>query len=366
LGPHYRAALSLPSSTLNIALLYDIGGEPDYDGRNEFSSRLYLAVAATTRKCHLSESATSGEAAAMTVRTLKTLLDSQRLGLPTGDAVLAPGKVLGRKGPLTVRVASGQCDIDAAQSLRYRVFYEELSARADDLMRRQKRDGDAFDDICDHLLVIAPPGVSGETDPIMVDGGEAVGTYRLLRQEVAERNWGFYTADEYDIGPLLRAHGSEQNFLELGRSCVLGPFRTKPVIELLWQGIWNYVRIHRLDVMLGCASLEGTDADAMSLELSFLSQHFRAPANWAVSALPERRIEMNRMPADAVDPRAAMRKLPPLIKGYLRLGAYIGDGAVIDTQFNTIDVLIVLPVSAINERYFSHFGAPDKAPVVDA
>jgi putative hemolysin len=265
------------------------------------------------------------------------------------------GSVLGAKADMVVRMADGAADIDAAQHLRYRVFYEELSAKPDAAALRTRRDSDQFDPICDHLLVVSP-GASNVRDPIAVSDGTLVGTYRLLRQSVAEANRGFYTQDEFDIAPLIAAKPDLQ-FLELGRSCVLKPYRTKPVVELLWQGIWNYVRFHGLDVMLGCASLEGTDPAAHALPLSFMAHYCAAPAEWQVRAQPSRYVEMNRMPREAVDPKAALRLLPPLIKGYLRLGCYIGEGAVIDPQFNTVDVLIILPVSAISARYFSHFGA---------
>ncbi len=154
-----------------------------------------------------------------------------------------------------------------------------------------------------------------------------------------------------------RRASADLRFLELGRSCVLKPFRTKPVVELLWQGIWNYVRAHDLQVMIGCASLEGTDPELHAEALSFLAHTARSPETGASGQLPDRYVEMNRMPHAAIDHKRALRALPPLIKGYLRLGCYIGDGAVIDHQFNTIDVLIVLPVAAINPRYFAHFGA---------
>lgn len=192
----------------------------------------------------------------------------------------------------------------------------------------------------------------------MLDDGELVGTYRLLRQDVAEAHGGFYSESEFDIRPLIRAH-PQLRFLELGRSCVLKPFRTKPVVELLWQGIWDYVRAHDMHVMLGCASLEGTDPEEHALALTFLARHAAAPEEWRVRALPQRYTEMNRLAAvDELDQRHALKDLPPLIKGYLRLGCYIGEGAVVDEQFNTIDVLIVLPVSAINARYFARFGQP--------
>jgi putative hemolysin len=183
-----------------------------------------------------------------------------------------------------------------------------------------------------------------------------VGTYRLLRQQLAEDFGGFYTANEFDIAPLLANH-RDLNFLELGRSCVLAPYRNKRTVELLWHGIWAYVLQNRLDVMFGCASLDGTDPDQLALPLSFLYHYSRAPEPWRARALHERYVEMNRMSKESVDPKAALRSLPPLIKGYLRLGCYIGDGAVIDHQFGTTDVLIVLPVSALSSRYIEHFGA---------
>ncbi len=262
---------------------------------------------------------------------------------------------------MEVRLAVSSEEIEASQKLRYKVFYQEMSAIPDAAMKRAGRDMDDFDSICDHLLVIERDLNANHDPDLRLDDGSVVGTYRLLRDVVATANGGFYTADEFDIAPLIEARGPKCRFLELGRSCVLKPYRTKPTVELLWQGIWNYVDDHKLDVMFGCASLEGVDPDALELPLSFLHHHRLAPEEWRVRALPDRYVEMNRLPEEAIDVRDAMRSLPPLIKGYLRLGAYFGDGAVIDYQFNTTDVLIVLPVTAISERYSSHFRAADEA-----
>lgn len=284
-----------------------------------------------------------------------------RQGAGIVEGPVRPGTVLGRKGTMSVRIAASRDEIEASQRLRYEVFYQERSALADEVMALTGRDQDAFDDICDHMLVVCSAGAI-DRPGLALDDGAVVGTYRLLRQEVAEANRGFYTTDEFDIRPLIESKRGKARFLELGRSCVLKPYRTKPTVELLWQGIWNYVRLHGHDVMFGCASLSGVDPRELALPLSFLHHHCRAPKEWRVRAVPERYVEMDRLPAEAVDTREAMRLLPPLIKGYLRLGAYFGDGAVVDHQFNTTDVLIVLPVSAINERYFSHFGAPGEVP----
>lgn len=264
----------------------------------------------------------------------------------------ALGPVLGRLGSLEVRLALTDRDVRQAQRLRFEVFYGEGTAAASRASRLSRRDADPYDEVCDHLLVLdhaVPSGRFGASRP------KVVGTYRLLRQEVAERHFGFYTASEYDIGPLLRDNPGSR-FLELGRSCVLKPYRTKRTIELLWHGIWSYVLHHKVDVMIGCASLEGTDPGELALPLSYLHHHARASDRWQARALGQRHVAMDVLAREAVDAKAALRALPPLIKGYLRVGAKIGDGAVVDRQFGTTDVLVVLPVQAISPRYLSHFG----------
>ena len=264
-------------------------------------------------------------------------------------------EIQSERGKLILRLAQTPEEIAACQRLRYHVFYEEMNAQADENTSALKMDCDRFDAICDHLLVVHRGQPQHGGCPMLADG-ELIGTYRLLQQDIAEAHGGFYTQAEFDIAPLISRHSSLR-FLELGRSCVLKQFRTKPVVELLWQGIWDYVRANHMDVMLGCASLEGTDPDAHAFALSFLAD-VAAPPEWKVRALPSRYVDMRRIPPETIDKRRALSVIPPLIKGYLRLGCYIGDGAVIDRQFNTIDVLIILPVSAINPRYFAHFGPP--------
>jgi putative hemolysin len=261
-------------------------------------------------------------------------------------------ETLGRLGSLEVRLARTASDVRRAQRLRFQVFYQEMSAVADAPTMLARRDVDPFDSICDHLLVIDHDAVP--RGPLRKPA--VVGTYRLLRQEIAERHDGFYSANEFAIDALVARHKGLK-FLELGRSCVLPQYRNKRTVELLWHGIWTYVLANRLDVMIGCASLEGTDLDRLALPLSFLHHYARAPEEWRACAVPRRYVEMNRMPKSAINQRAALHALPPLVKGYLRLGAFIGDGAVVDRQFGTTDVLMILPVSAINTRYIEHFGA---------
>lgn len=244
-----------------------------------------------------------------------------------------------------VRLAESPSEIEAAQRLRYRVFYEEYAATPDAETAQARRDFDAFDSVADHLIV---------TDESLGAGVDSiVGTYRLLRQDVALRHGNFYTASEYDIAPLL--NGYDGHLLELGRSCVLAEYRTRPVMQLLWKGIADYVTGHGIDLMFGCASLHGTDVSKHSWSLAYLYHYHLAPVELRPRALNGRHIEMDLHKPETIDIKATFSALPPLFKGYLRLGAGIGDGAVIDHQFNTIDVCIVLQTSLVTSHYRKHY-----------
>ena len=181
-----------------------------------------------------------------------------------------------------------------------------------------------------------------------------MGTYRLLPQRDAESNKGFYSQDEYDIKPLIEKH-NERKFLELGRSCVLNSYRKKSTIELLWQGVWKYILENNFDVMIGCASFQATEPEQIGMALSFLHHYALAPEEWRVKAKKNRYVSMNMMRKEDIDRKEALKIMPPLIKGYLRLGAYVGDGAVIDKQFGTIDVFIVMPRELIEKRFVDKF-----------
>jgi putative hemolysin len=259
--------------------------------------------------------------------------------------------VLSTSAALEVRLAETEDEVEQAQRLRYRVFYEEMSATPSPEMRAQRRDFDRFDAVCDHLLVVDRAVHDDDGQPAVV------GTYRLMRDEYAERAGGFYSAGEYDLTPMLRGLPAGTRHLELGRSCILKDYRIKPgTMQLLWRGVMAYVARFNIDLMFGCASLAGTDPDALAASLSYLYHYHLLPPELRVRARSELYVEMNRMPKEAIDPKEALRALPPLVKGYARAGALIGDGAVIDPQFGTTDVFIYLPVSNIDTRYRSRFG----------
>tara|TARA_Y100000588_G_scaffold371646_2_gene443213 strand:- start:292 stop:1074 length:783 start_codon:yes stop_codon:yes gene_type:complete len=243
-------------------------------------------------------------------------------------------------GSLTVRLADGESDIDAAQSLRYRVFYEEMTAQPSDEMAAKKRDFDRFDVYCDHLLVIDKDRPSG-TDQV-------VGTYRLLRRSIADRHDGFYSPWEYNIDRVLENPGE---LLELGRSCVEAPYRNRATMTLLWRGIAAYVMHYEVPLMFGCASFQGIDPNAHKLTLSYLYHFHMAPEDIRPVAQPEHFVEMNRISKEEINTHAAIRSIPPLIKGYLRLNGFVGDGAVIDPQWNSVDVSIVVKTDLVTRKY---------------
>lgn len=247
---------------------------------------------------------------------------------------------LARSGWLEARLASSKAEIEAAQRLRYDVFYREMGARPTAEMAAEGRDFDRYDAFADHLLVFD-----------MEEGEKVVGCYRLLRQSVANQNGGFYSAAEYDLTALLAAGGPDAKLLELGRSCVAKAYRSSAVMQFMWRGLVSYLDRHEISLMFGCASLEGIKPETLKLELAYL-HHFHAvpPELPPVRAVADRYVEMNVMAKDQIDVQEAQRELPPLVKGYIRFGSYIGDGAVIDHQFNTTDVFIYFPTARLDKR----------------
>ncbi|MBF0562952.1 MAG: GNAT family N-acetyltransferase [Alphaproteobacteria bacterium] len=240
---------------------------------------------------------------------------------------------------LEVRLARDLDEIAEAQRIRYRVFYEELGARPTERIRATGLDSDEFDDVCDHLLVLAD--------------GVVVGTYRLIRRDAAARVGHFYSESEFDIAPLLDTDGE---ILELGRSCVDAQWRHRGTLQLLWQGIGTYIAHHWVRLLFGCGSLAGTDVEILAPALDYLHDIHLAPPELRARARPERAaIPHGTRTNESWEVRRVLPLLPPLLKGYLRLGAFVGDGAVIDEPFNTTDVLIIVKTEAIADRYVRRF-----------
>lgn len=255
--------------------------------------------------------------------------------------------IVHRSGDLEVRLAD-RSEIGQALALRHRVFCTERGAASP----RAGLEEDRYDRHCDHLIV---NDCARPHRPV-------VGTYRLLREAVARRVGGFCSANEYDLSPLLAAdRPGGARLLELGRACVDAPYRTSATITLLWRAIASYLEAHRIGLMFGCASFPGTDPAIHQDALAYLHRFHLAPAPLRVRALAGHHVDMRR--DDVRDPKS--RRLPPLIKAYLRVGATVGDGAFVDHAFNTVDVFMIMPVDGIVGRYGRRFGLagePGSAP----
>lgn len=272
------------------------------------------------------------------------------------DTTMFPD-VLGRIGTLELRLARTAQDIRRAQALRYQVFFAERAAAAGAVNRLVGRDMDAFDRYCDHLLVVdtAYRGHPGDSAQARV-----VGTCRMLLGERAERGPGFYSAREFCFSGFLAAHPGALG-LELGRSCVLQPYRNRRTVELLMRGIWRYAVQHHVGLMFGCASLENTCRRQLERQLGVLYHSARAPRDWGITAHPPCRMPMDNDVPDAAEMRAVRAGLPPLIKAYLRIGGKFGSSAAVDHAFRTTDVFVALRVADIDPRYIAYYGGAHSA-----
>jgi len=243
--------------------------------------------------------------------------------------------------PYTVRLATSPGDLRAAQRLRYQVFVAELGGGGPLVDHANRLERDAFDPHFDHLLL-----VDRRVDP--AGDGHVIGAYRVMPGDRRAAAGRFYSETEFDIRPLI---ASGKRLLELGRSCVHIDHRGGTAMFHLWNGLADYVLDRGIEVLFGAASFHGTDVAALAEPLSYLHHHHLAPPDMRVRALPPNRQEMNLIPADRLDRKAAMVATPALIKAYLRLGGFVGDGAWIDREFNTTDVCLVMDTGQMSARH---------------
>ncbi|UWR04691.1 GNAT family N-acetyltransferase [Ruegeria conchae] len=240
------------------------------------------------------------------------------------------------KGPsFTVKLAETEAEQRAAQRLRYDVFVRELGGGGEMVDHESGLEKDRFDPHFDHMLAIDD------------STGEVIGVYRLLPGERAAELGQFYSEDEYDLTVLKQ---SGRNLLELGRSCVHPDYRGGTAMYHLWNGLAAYVTARKIEVLFGVASFHGTDVQKLAQPLSMLHHNHLAPPDLRVRAQPGVFQPMDLLPVKALDRRAAMVQVPSLIKAYLRLGGFVGEGAFIDHAFNTTDVCLILDTTRMNAR----------------
>lgn len=242
---------------------------------------------------------------------------------------------------LSLRLASGERDLLAAQRLRYAVFVEELGGDGDLVDHDRRLERDRFDPFFDHLIL-----VDKRRDAAALE--DVVGVYRLLPGERAQAAGGFYSESEFDVTAL---HQSGRKLLELGRSCVHPDYRGGLAMMHLWNGLAEYVHDRGIEVLFGPASFHGTDAAQLAQPLAFLHHNHLASEDLRVTARADAFQRMDLIAAADVDRRAAMQAVPALIKAYLRLGGCVGLGAWIDHAFNTTDVCLVMDATRMPARH---------------
>lgn len=245
---------------------------------------------------------------------------------------------------LTIKVAETVEEVMAAQALRYQVFYDEYGAEPIKEMARVKRDYDQFDDVSTHLLVV---------DTNEPDNHKVIGTYRMFMQDVSDNMQPFYTETEFDVSNLKKPG---TRLMEVGRSCIMEGYRTRFALQLLWQGIGAIIFHHNVDFLFGCASFEGyTDPEELALPLSYLHHFHMAREEIRPKTLPDLYHSIDLMPKDEIDQKQALKSLPPLVKGYLRLNGVIGDGAMVDHQWNSVDVCIMVERASLSPKHVGYY-----------
>ncbi|MBV8104525.1 MAG: GNAT family N-acetyltransferase [Hyphomicrobiales bacterium] len=268
------------------------------------------------------------------------------------------GPVLARAGALEARLAATGKEVRRAQRLRYRVFFEEGGGIPDPASRLTRRDLCRFDAVSDHILVVDRIAPTRDGSP------GVVGAYRLLRQDVAERNFGFYSSREFELEQLIAPRRGTR-LLEVGRACVAESHRGGRTLELLWRGLWAYARHHAMDAMIGCASLPGVDPAAHKAAIRWLAAG--GDPSWRVEPRADRKAALeDDGPPTALDPRAIVRGLPPLVKGYWRLGATFSPIPALDPAFGATDLFVAMPLRDVEARYLRHFGVEPILPPVAA
>ena len=247
---------------------------------------------------------------------------------------------------LKIRLARDEQDFKAAQRLRYQVFIEELGGNGDLVDHDLQLEKDRFDPYFNHLILIDQRRDAKALDHV-------VGVYRMLDRAGAKRAGQFYSETEYDLSPLKN---SGRNLLELGRSCVHPDYRGGLAVHYLWNGLAEYVAKNEIEVLFGVASFHGVDPKALALPLSYLHNNHLAPEDLRVKVRDGHFQSMNLLGPDQSTRASAMREIPSLIKAYLRIGGFVGDGAFIDHSFNTVDVCLLLDTARMSPRQHRLYG----------
>ena len=245
-----------------------------------------------------------------------------------------------------IKIAEKKSELKKAQALRYSVFYKEKKAIPTISKKILRLDYDKVDQYADHLIVI-DKNRKGIKNKI-------VGTYRLLRGDIVAYCGGFYTSSEFDLSKILNSYKNNQ-ILELGRSCVHQNYRNGTIMNFLWKAIAKYVKLYDIKILLGCASFHGTDVMKHINELSYLRKNFSLPDKLSVKSLDTKIYPAYTEINSNINNLRTFVKLPPLIKGYLRIGGKVSHDCFVDYKFNTIDLCVIVTTENIDEKYMKKY-----------
>ncbi len=249
-------------------------------------------------------------------------------------------------GDFVIKLVEKKSELKKAQALRYSVFYKEKKVKPSLQKKILGLDYDKFDKFADHLIVIdkARKGIKNKI----------VGTYRLLRGDVGNNFSGFYTSSEFNLSNIINIY-SHIKILELGRSCVHKDYRNGTTVNLLWKAIAQYVKLYDIKVLLGCASFPGTDVTKFSNELLYLRENFSLPDYLSVKSLDKNIYQVYSKYKTNINNLRNFAKLPPLIKGYLRVGGKFSYNCYVDHDLKTIDLCVVVEIDNIDKKYKKKF-----------
>ncbi len=251
-----------------------------------------------------------------------------------------------------VRLTKNKDERKQVRQLRYKVFIEEEGAEPTEEQKELREEYDSFDNYADYMAVF--------------HGKKVVGTYRIINREMAEHNDGFYTETEFDLSKIKHVRG---NIIEMSRACVDPEYRDNGLaVRMLWMGLAEYVLKHRAVLIFGVASFVGRNPAKYANEISYLYYNHLAPLSMRPTVRDDlmdknadpRRTKMKILSKAFVDKEKALKDMPPLLKGYLRLNAVFGNGVFIDWPFNSCDVFLIVESSKIDPSYQKFFaGDPD-------
>ena len=240
------------------------------------------------------------------------------------------------RGRYRARVTQDPRDVEAAQRLRHAAFIAGREGAVDSDDRAGGLDRDAFDADCMHVLIEE------------VRTGRLVCCFRMLHLESGAQIGRSYSAQYYELSKLEEYPSP---MVEMGRFCMAPDCRDPDVIRVAWGAMTNYVQEHGVELLFGCSSFDGVDAEAYQDAFAYLKEKHLAPKRWLPRVKAPRVFRFAKhLRLRRPDVKLAMRRMPPLLRSYLLLGGWVSDHAVIDSDLNTLHVFTGVEIGRVPPR----------------